>query len=57
MQRVRVYAQGTNLLTFTKYSGIDPEVSAFGSSAILGGYDEITMPQAKSIKIGVDISF
>ncbi|WP_430813737.1 SusC/RagA family TonB-linked outer membrane protein [Carboxylicivirga sp. RSCT41] len=57
MERIRLYVQGTNLLTVTGYSGIDPEVNAYGSSAVLGGYDEITMPQAKSIKFGVDISF
>ncbi|TRX71842.1 TonB-dependent receptor [Carboxylicivirga sp. M1479] len=57
MERIRVYVQGSNLLTFTGYTGIDPEVSAYGSSAILSGYDEITMPQAKSVKFGIDISF
>jgi TonB-linked SusC/RagA family outer membrane protein len=57
MDRVRVYGQAMNLLTITGYSGIDPEVNAYGSSAILGGYDEITLPQAKSFKFGVDISF
>ena len=57
MDRIRVYVQGTNLFTLTGYSGIDPEVNAYGSSAVLGGYDEITMPQAKSVKFGVDITF
>lgn len=57
MERIRLYVQGTNLLTITGYSGIDPEVSAYGSSALLSGYDELTMPQAKSVKFGVDISF
>lgn len=57
MERVRVYVQANNLLTLTGYSGVDPEVSAFGSSAVLGGYDEITMPQVKTIKFGVDLTF
>ncbi len=57
MERIRMYVQGTNLFTLTGYSGIDPEVSAYGSNAVLGGYDEITMPQSKSVKFGVDISF
>ncbi len=57
MERVKVYVQGNNLLTFTGYSGVDPEVSAYGSNAVLGGYDEITMPQVKTLKFGVDITF
>ena len=52
-----IYVQGNNLLTFTNYSGIDPEVSAFGSSALISGYDELTMPQAKSYSIGINVGF
>lgn len=52
-----IYIQGSNLLTFTEYSGLDPEVSAFGSSALLSGYDELTMPQSKTYSIGVNIGF
>ena len=52
-----IYIQANNILTFTKYTGQDPEVSAFGSSALLGGYDELTMPQSKSYSIGVNIGF
>ncbi|WP_077400691.1 SusC/RagA family TonB-linked outer membrane protein [Cellulophaga omnivescoria] len=52
-----IFIQGNNLLTFTNYSGLDPEVSAFGSSALLSGYDELTMPQSKSYSLGVNIGF
>ncbi|SMO83488.1 TonB-linked outer membrane protein, SusC/RagA family [Saccharicrinis carchari] len=57
MERIKVYAQATNLFTWTGYSGVDPEVNAYGSSAVLGGYDEITMPQAKSLKFGIEVTF
>ncbi len=50
-----VYAKGSNLLTWTNYSGPDPEVSAFGSSATYAGNDELTIPQQKAIQIGVKI--
>jgi TonB-linked SusC/RagA family outer membrane protein len=50
-----IYAKGSNLLTWTKYSGPDPEVSAFGSSAAYAGNDELTIPQQKAIQIGVKI--
>ncbi|MCK0131400.1 TonB-dependent receptor [Flavobacteriaceae bacterium F08102] len=52
-----IYVQANNVLTFTKYSGLDPEVSAFGSSALLSGYDELTMPQSKSYSVGLNIGF
>ncbi len=52
-----IYAQGSNLLTFTNYSGLDPEVSAFGSSALISGYDELTMPQTKSYSLGINVGF
>lgn len=53
----KIYVRGTNLLTFTNYSGLDPEVSAFGSNALSGGIDELTMPQNKIMQIGVNIGF
>ncbi|MBJ6367280.1 SusC/RagA family TonB-linked outer membrane protein [Snuella sedimenti] len=57
LKSASIFIQGNNLLTFTKYSGLDPEVSAFGSSALLSGYDELTLPQSKSYSIGVNIGF
>ena len=56
-KQVRIYAIATNLLTFTKYSGIDPEVSAFGSSATSSGYDNLTMPQTRAFQFGIKLGF
>ena len=53
----KVYAAMTNVFTVTGYSGIDPEVSAFGSSAIYAGYDYLTMPQSRSYQFGIRASF
>lgn len=55
LRSLAVYLKGSNLLTWTKYSGPDPEVSAFGSSAAYAGNDELTIPQQKSIQVGVKI--
>jgi hypothetical protein len=52
-----LFATLTNLFTITKYSGLDPEVSAFGSSATAAGYDNSTMPQSRSYQFGVRASF
>ncbi|WP_140937745.1 SusC/RagA family TonB-linked outer membrane protein [Sphingobacterium lumbrici] len=50
----RVYVTGYNLLTFTKYSGFDPEVSSELTVANLG-VDQSAIPQFKSFVIGVNI--
>jgi len=55
LRSLRIFVRATNLLTLTKYSGIDPEVNAFGSSAIQAGYDELTMPQNKLYQFGINI--
>ena len=52
-----VYTTGQNLLTFTKYSGFDPEVNAFGRSATALGVDYGTYPQARTITFGVNVEF
>jgi TonB-linked SusC/RagA family outer membrane protein len=56
LEGVKLFAQATNLFTITNYSGVDPEVSAFGSSSLLSGYDEVTMPQSKSFSLGLRIN-
>lgn len=58
ISNVRLYVTGQNLLTFTKYSGWDPEVNADDVvSNIALGYDFYTTPQAKTIMGGLNISF
>lgn len=54
---VRFFVAGTNLWTVTPYSGLDPEVSAFGSSVTAAGYDNMTMPQSRSFQFGVRLGF
>jgi hypothetical protein len=56
IKSLRFFVRGTNLFTITGYSGLDPEVSAFGSSAIQSGYDELTMPQTRLYQFGINLS-
>lgn len=49
---VRIYAQGRNLYTFTKYSGYDPEISG---GILDTGVDRGAYPQAKTYSVGLDI--
>ena len=55
-QNIRIYVSGQNLLTFTNYSGLDPEVSTFSGSNTSLGTDFLTFPQARTYQIGVNLS-
>lgn len=57
MNKIRVYAGVTNLLTFTKYDGLDPEVSAFSSTYSALGVDLGIYPQARQYTLGVSLGF
>lgn len=57
IRQLSVYVTGQNLLTFTKYSGFDPEVNAFGRSATELGIDYGTYPQARTLTAGVNVEF
>lgn len=58
MQSAKVYVSGQNLLTFTKYSWMDPDVnSSGGSNSVMQGIDFSTYPVAKSYLVGVRIGF
>lgn len=55
LRSLRVYVSGQNLLTFTKYSGFDPEVSAFGQDNLSIGVDRGSYPVARTFIFGVNI--
>jgi TonB-linked SusC/RagA family outer membrane protein len=57
IKKLSVYITGENLLTLTKYSGFDPEVNAFGSSATELGIDYGTYPQSKTLILGLNVEF
>jgi TonB-linked SusC/RagA family outer membrane protein len=54
MGQVRIYVTATNLLTFTKYTGSDPEVSTLDGSTSAQGIDFFTLPQVRTISLGVN---
>jgi len=62
--KVRFYISGQNLLTFTNYSGYDPEIgSSLGAASLTGdsnseiGIDRGQYPQPRSFIAGVQLSF
>jgi TonB-linked SusC/RagA family outer membrane protein len=58
---VRFYFSGTNLLTLTKYHGLDPEMAVSNNALADGdraaGLDWGTYPSAKSFNLGVSLTF
>lgn len=53
----RLYVTGQNLLTFTKYSGFDPEVNSPGNSNLQLGVDYNAYPAARTFLVGVNVGF
>lgn len=53
---MRVYLNAINLVTFTKYKGYDPEVSAF-ENANMRGVDLGSYPQSRTVSIGANVVF
>lgn len=53
----RVFVGGNRLLTLTKYSGFDPEVSTNGSNAATQGLDYAAYPAYRQVNAGVKVSF
>ena len=49
VDKLRIYVSANNLLTFTNYTGYDPEVG--------GGVDFGNYPQARTFMVGANISF
>ena len=56
LSNLRLYLTGQNLLTFTNYSGLDPEVNYSGVGSIRRGTDFFTFPQARMVTFGVKLS-
>ena len=52
---IRLYLSGANLLTFTDYDGLDPEVAS--NNALNIGVDSGTYPLARITTVGLNINF
>ena len=55
----RIYVSAQNILTFTNYTGYDPEVGnrAPGSSSLTNGIDYAVYPQPKAYQVGIQANF
>lgn len=63
LSSLRIYLSGANLLTFTKYTGWDPEVNYEGTGRsttntnLIQGSEFYTAPQAKTFTLGLKVGF
>lgn len=57
LSRLQPYFTATNLITFTKYKGMDPEVNQWGNSGAVQGIDWGTYPHCRSFVFGLNVEF
>jgi TonB-linked SusC/RagA family outer membrane protein len=57
LQKLRVYLSGQNLVTWTKYTGYNPEVNLRPTEALTPGEDYGTYPLAKTFTVGLNLTF
>ncbi len=55
IQGLKIWAEGNNLITLTKYLGLDPEMSA-RNSVLYQGIDTGLLPSSRSFNLGVSIN-
>ena len=54
---LRVYVNAQNLLTFTKYTGMDPEIGLNNGDPLDIGVDRGFYPSPRTLSIGCNVSF
>ncbi len=58
VKSLRIYVSAQNILTFTKYTGYDPEVgNRTPNSNLTSGIDFAVYPQPKSFQVGIQAGF
>ncbi len=57
LSSARVYVSGQNVLTFTKYGGLDPELTGTASNALTKGVEFFTPPSPRVFTAGFNVSF
>ncbi len=57
IKNLRIYTSLDNLLTLTKYSGLDPELFGLYGSPFHYGVDMVNYPQPRSYSFGINLTF
>ena len=56
VEKLRLYATGSNLITITGYSGLDPDFKG-ANSVWNSGTDSFAYPNTRSVMFGLDLTF
>ena len=56
MSRAQIYVQGQNLATWTKYSGLNPEIQAGNRDDATLGFDGGYMPVSRTYTLGLRLT-
>lgn len=56
VQKAKVYVNGQNLWTITKYTGADPDFNS-NDGSFSRGYDNGSFPNPRTISLGVEVNF
>jgi len=54
---LRLFLGANNLVTWTDYTGLDPEVNAFGTSDVATGTEFLSQGLNKTYKVGLNLTF
>jgi hypothetical protein len=57
MSSLKAYVSGQNIFTFTKYSGLDPEVGSLNQSPEMQNIDYGRYPSPRVITVGLNADF
>ena len=57
IRKLQPYVSASNLLTWTNYTGMDPEVNQWGNNGAVQGIDWGTYPHSRSFVIGLNVGF
>lgn len=57
LSKIRVYATANNVFVWTKYSGLDPEVSTRRKTALTPGVDYSPYPRSRMYVLGLNVNF
>jgi len=57
MSKARVYVNVQNLVTFTSYTGLDPEIGPFNQDLLLNGIDNGNFPLPRIYTLGINVGF
>ena len=56
-KQLRIYVSGQNLVTITKYTGLDPETNFYDNDNTKQGIDYGTYPRVRTFLAGVNVTF